>query len=261
MTRAQMAVFLLKSEVRLGLRPAAVHGRLRRRALPEPLRRLDRGARRARASPAAAAAASTARTTRSTRAQMAVFLLKAIDGSAYVPPACTGIFTDVPCPSQFADWIEELYPRASPAAAAPASTARPPRTPAARWRSSSSRRSACCSTDRRAKPLSGGPQSSKRKARRVPGWKSPGCERGIYCYPPLPESSVDRDGLRFRVVGLDRFHHRVAVVGHRQDAVAPRRRSGGNRHRHGDGVRAHSAPGRHGLRVPRNVSEPLGGRR
>jgi hypothetical protein len=40
---------------------------------------------------------------------MAVFLLKAEHGSAYVPPACTGIFGDVVCPGQFADWIEQLY--------------------------------------------------------------------------------------------------------------------------------------------------------
>jgi hypothetical protein len=39
---------------------------------------------------------------------MAVFLLKAQHGSSYVPPACTGIFGDVPCPSQYADWIEQL---------------------------------------------------------------------------------------------------------------------------------------------------------
>ena len=34
-----------------------------------------------------------------TRAQMAVFLLKAEHGSSYVPPACTGVFDDVACPS------------------------------------------------------------------------------------------------------------------------------------------------------------------
>jgi hypothetical protein len=44
-----------------------------------------------------------------TRAQMAVFLLKAEHGSSYTPPACTGVFPDVPCPGAFADWIEELY--------------------------------------------------------------------------------------------------------------------------------------------------------
>jgi hypothetical protein len=42
------------------------------------------------------------------RDQMAVFLLKAEHGSAYTPPACTGMFADVPCPSAFADWIEQL---------------------------------------------------------------------------------------------------------------------------------------------------------
>jgi uncharacterized repeat protein (TIGR01451 family) len=43
-----------------------------------------------------------------TRAQMAVFLLKGLHGGAYTPPACTGVFADVPCPGPFADWIEKL---------------------------------------------------------------------------------------------------------------------------------------------------------
>jgi len=43
-----------------------------------------------------------------TRQQMAVFLLKTKHGSSYVPPPCSGDFPDVPCPSQFADWIEQL---------------------------------------------------------------------------------------------------------------------------------------------------------
>jgi parallel beta-helix repeat protein len=42
------------------------------------------------------------------RDQMAVFLLKAEHGSTYVPPGCVGTYPDVPCPSQFADWIEQL---------------------------------------------------------------------------------------------------------------------------------------------------------
>ena len=41
-----------------------------------------------------------------TRKQMAVFVLKAKHGVCYVPPACTGIFPDVPCSSNFAPWIE-----------------------------------------------------------------------------------------------------------------------------------------------------------
>jgi uncharacterized repeat protein (TIGR03803 family) len=45
------------------------------------------------------------------RQQMPVFLLKTLLGSGYVPPACGGIFGDVPCPSLFADWIEDLVAR------------------------------------------------------------------------------------------------------------------------------------------------------
>ncbi len=43
------------------------------------------------------------------RQQMAVFLLKASRGSSYTPPACTGVFGDVPCPGTFTNWIERLY--------------------------------------------------------------------------------------------------------------------------------------------------------
>lgn len=42
------------------------------------------------------------------REQMAVFLLKSKYGLCFTPPQCTGMFDDVPCPSLFADWIEEL---------------------------------------------------------------------------------------------------------------------------------------------------------
>jgi hypothetical protein len=42
------------------------------------------------------------------RDQMAVFLLKAEHGPAYVPPTCLGVFADVTCPSPFANWIEQL---------------------------------------------------------------------------------------------------------------------------------------------------------
>ena len=48
-----------------------------------------------------------------TRAQMAVFLLKTLETSAYDPPDCTGVFDDVECTpgTGFSDWIEELYNR------------------------------------------------------------------------------------------------------------------------------------------------------
>jgi glucose/arabinose dehydrogenase len=43
-----------------------------------------------------------------TREQMAVFLLRAKHGSAYVPPAADGDFDDVPVSSPYARWIEQL---------------------------------------------------------------------------------------------------------------------------------------------------------
>jgi carboxypeptidase family protein/S-layer family protein len=48
-----------------------------------------------------------------TRAQMAVFLLKASQGAGYTPPACTGtVFADVPCTGGIFDpWIEDLAAR------------------------------------------------------------------------------------------------------------------------------------------------------
>lgn len=45
------------------------------------------------------------------RQQMAVFLLKTLLGSDYVPPGCVGVFADVPCSSPFAGWIEDLFNR------------------------------------------------------------------------------------------------------------------------------------------------------
>jgi hypothetical protein len=47
-----------------------------------------------------------------TRAQMAVFLLTTLEGGSYVPPPATGgVFTDVPAGDPFARWIEELARR------------------------------------------------------------------------------------------------------------------------------------------------------
>ncbi len=45
------------------------------------------------------------------RAQMAVFLLRAKLGPAYLPPAAGGIFQDVPASDPFARWIEDLVTR------------------------------------------------------------------------------------------------------------------------------------------------------
>jgi hypothetical protein len=46
------------------------------------------------------------------RQQMAVLLLRTLEGTGYTPPACTAeTFTDVPCTSPFAPWIYELVAR------------------------------------------------------------------------------------------------------------------------------------------------------
>ncbi len=45
------------------------------------------------------------------RRDMAPWLLKAQNGSEYVPPAATGLFADVPVDDADAPWIEELYRR------------------------------------------------------------------------------------------------------------------------------------------------------
>jgi len=44
-----------------------------------------------------------------TRAQMSVFIVKAQQGSDFVPPPAQGIFNDVPANDPFAPWIEYLY--------------------------------------------------------------------------------------------------------------------------------------------------------
>ncbi|HEX9943580.1 MAG TPA: S-layer homology domain-containing protein [Thermoanaerobaculia bacterium] len=47
-----------------------------------------------------------------TRGSMALFLLKAKEGSGYVPPPCTTpTFSDVPCSDPLAPWVEELVRR------------------------------------------------------------------------------------------------------------------------------------------------------
>jgi hypothetical protein len=44
-----------------------------------------------------------------TRADMSVFILRAIHGAGYVPPAATGIFSDVPATNPKQAWIEQFY--------------------------------------------------------------------------------------------------------------------------------------------------------
>jgi hypothetical protein len=43
------------------------------------------------------------------RQQMAVFLFKSLIGPTFPPPACSGVFDDVPCPGTFTDFVEALF--------------------------------------------------------------------------------------------------------------------------------------------------------
>ncbi|HKD16391.1 MAG TPA: S-layer homology domain-containing protein, partial [Thermoanaerobaculia bacterium] len=109
-TRAQMAVFLLKSKHGKSFVPPACTGIFQDVPCPSPFadwieelygEGITAGCS---VSPALYCPDDAV-----TRQQMAVFLLKARNGSGYTPPACGGIFADVACPSPFADWIETLF--------------------------------------------------------------------------------------------------------------------------------------------------------
>ena len=107
-TRAQMAVFLLRAKHGPALRPAARdRNRFRGRAGRSVRRRLDRSALREGIT-GGCGGGNYCPGNPVRRDQMAVFLLKAEHGASYVPPGCDGGFADVPCPSNFADWIEQL---------------------------------------------------------------------------------------------------------------------------------------------------------
>ena len=131
--RQQMAVFLLKARHGLCYVPPPCTGAVRRRALPLDVRRLDRGVRRRRDHRRMRRRTTTARRTRSGGDQMAVFILKAEHGPSYVPPACTGIYSDVPAPPSSPTGSSSLARRRSPEAAAVGTTARATPTRAARW--------------------------------------------------------------------------------------------------------------------------------
>ncbi len=106
-TRAQMAVFLLKSVHGAGYLPPACAGIFGDVPCPSPFADwIEQLA--AEGITGGCGGGNYCPSNPVTRAQMAVFLLKAEHGSSYTPPTCTGVFGDVPCPSQFADWIEQL---------------------------------------------------------------------------------------------------------------------------------------------------------
>ncbi|HEX4439369.1 MAG TPA: S8 family serine peptidase [Thermoanaerobaculia bacterium] len=106
-TRAQMAVFLLKAEHGAAYAPPACTGVFADVACPGPF--TDWVEQLATEGVTAGCGGGDYCPDASvTRAQMAVFLLKTEHGSAYTPPACAGVFADVACPGPFTDWIERL---------------------------------------------------------------------------------------------------------------------------------------------------------
>ncbi len=113
-TRAQMAVFILKAEHGSGYTPPACTGIFTDvECLPTPAFAVDwieqlysEGI------TGGCGVGVYCPGNNVTRAQMAVFLLKGRNGASYVPASCTGIFTDVEClptPAFAVDWIEQLF--------------------------------------------------------------------------------------------------------------------------------------------------------
>jgi hypothetical protein len=110
-TRAQMAVFLLKSEHGSSYVPPACTGVFADVACPggfavDWIEQLH-----SEGVTGGCGGGDYCPDSAVTRAQMAVFLLKTHLGSSYTPPGATGIFGDVPVGSFAADWIEDLYHR------------------------------------------------------------------------------------------------------------------------------------------------------
>jgi hypothetical protein len=108
-TRAQMAIFLLKSKLGSGYTPPPATGifdDVPVGSFAEPWiedlynRGITAGCSK---SPLKYCPSSPV-----TRQQMAIFLLKSKLGSGYTPPPATGIFSDVPVTYRAADWIEQL---------------------------------------------------------------------------------------------------------------------------------------------------------
>ena len=107
-TRAQMAVFLLKSEHGPLFEPAACTGVFPDVACPGPFTDwIETLA--AEGITGGCGGGNYCPDNPVTRQQMAVFLLKTEHGSAFTPPACAGLFGDVPCPGLFTDWVEQLF--------------------------------------------------------------------------------------------------------------------------------------------------------
>ena len=109
-TRAQMAVFLLKSRFGLSFAPPPATGTVFNDVTPATFAAAWIESLAGFKVTGGCGSGNYCPDNPVTRGQMAVFLLKSAHGSAYIPPTCTGIFDDVPCPGNpFADWIEQLF--------------------------------------------------------------------------------------------------------------------------------------------------------
>jgi hypothetical protein len=112
--RQQMAVFLLKARNGAEFRPAPATGSVFEdvpasspfASWIEEIARL--GVTAGCTNPAPPALPSYCPASPVTRQQMSVFLLKTLQGSAFNPGFCGGIFEDVPCSSLFAPYVEYL---------------------------------------------------------------------------------------------------------------------------------------------------------
>jgi cysteine-rich repeat protein len=114
-TRAQMAVFLLKASLGAGYVPPDCTGTVFGDVLCLPGNTFDSWIEdlAGRGITGGCGGGNYCPGNTVTRGQMAVFLLKSLEGSAYVPPNCTGtLFDDVPCTGgNFDPWIEDLAGR------------------------------------------------------------------------------------------------------------------------------------------------------
>ena len=110
-TREQMAVFLLKAEHGAVYSPPACSGVFVDTPCPGPFTDwIEQLA--AEGVTGGCGGGNYCPASPVTRAQMAIFLLKTLLGSAYAPAPASGIFGDVPPGAFAADWIEDLYGRA-----------------------------------------------------------------------------------------------------------------------------------------------------
>ncbi len=109
-TRAQMAVLILKSALGAGYQPPAATGTLFADVPANAFAAawIEDFYNRGITSGCATSPLLYCPDTPVTRQQMSVFLLRGEHGSAYVPPDCQQVFGDVACPSQYAAWIGQL---------------------------------------------------------------------------------------------------------------------------------------------------------